>query len=866
MIQLHVLGPIELRGLQGETVDSVLGQPKRLALLAYLVLARSRGFQRRDLLFGVFWPESDAAHAREALNQALRFLRRSLGRDALHSRGDDEVGVDPSRLYCDAVEFEERIAAGDDAEALALYRGTLLEGLFISEAPLFERWLDAERGRLRELASGAAGRLATGCELAGDLGSALQWSRRAFDLAPYDEAALRRVLEVLDRSGDRASAVHEYDAFANRLREELEIEPAPETRAVVEAIRARATPNELRHFERPAPLVTRVPTVPLARDDVARLPPRRYRVPRLARLTALVALFLLVGGGGVTLVARAGTDLKAGRVLVIPFDNRTGDPTLEPVGKIAADWIVQGLSRTDIVNVVPSLHASQLLQELPEETSSQNAIDRTRALAKALGAGTVVVGSYYHRGGDLEFQAQVVDLARGRLLRAVDGVRGPQSDPMAAIDELRRRMAGAIAFQFDARVLVPGAVRPPSYEAYRAFAAGMDQRNQRGARQSVAYFHQAFALDTSFTTALFLAAIQHLNLGELALADSLIRLHARSRKELPALERRSLEWIEAEMRGDLQGALEAARSLARFSDGFRGQVALNALRANRPREAIEANRGLNIETQPDRWKLIYSRRMTDAYHRIGSHRHELAEAKRSSKRHPNVPEALAWEARALAALGRVEHARQRLEDALTKSYSLDSPHFDWSPGEIMLRTADELRAHGHLSAAREILPTALAWYRALPDSQARLLRHRRYRAATLLRADSLDAAEAAFRGLAAEFPDDSYYIASVAVALARRGDRRGASNIAETALNRNPPYDFGHHVYERARVAAQLGNAEEALKLLREASANGFDFAFVGGSRGATAPGSPDGGPHLDPAFDCLRAHPGFQELARGKE
>ena len=865
MIQLGTLGSLELRGMQGETLAPVLGQPKRLALLVYLVLARPRGFQRRDVLLGLFWPESDAAHAREALNQALRFLRRSLGRDALLSRGDDEVGVDPSRLWCDAVAFEERITAGDDAQALALYRGALLDGLFISDAPLFERWLDTERGRLQELARGAAGRLATRCQTAGDLSGALSWARRALGLAPYDEEALRRVLEVLDRSGDRASAVREYEAFANRLREELEVEPAPETRAVVEAIRARVTPNESPPFARPAPLLTPVPTQPVARDDVARPPRQRHPVPRLARLMALVALLLLVGGG-VTIVARTGADLEARRVVVIPFENRTGDAALEPVGNIAADWIVQGLARTDVVNVVPSLHASQLLQELPEEARSQNAISRTRTLAHALGAGTVVVGSYHARGRDLEFHAQVIDVASGRLLRAVDGVRGSQSDPMAAIDELRRRVAGAIAFQFDARVLAPSAARPPSYEAYQAFAAGMDQRNRRGPRQSVAYFHQAFALDTSFTTALFLAAIQHLNLGELAQADSLIRVYARSRERLPALERQSLEWIEAEMRGDLQGALEAARSLARFSNGFRGQVALNALRANHPREAIEANRGVNLEHQSERWKLIYGRRMTDAYHRLGSHRRELAEAKRSSKRHPGLPEPVVWEMRALTALGRVQHARERLEEALAIPHPFDSPHFDWTPGEIMLRAADELRAHGHVRAAREILPRALAWYSALPDSQARLQRHRRYRASTLLRADSVDAAEATFSELAAEFPDDPYYIASVAVARARRGDRRAASNIAETALNRNPPYDFGHHMYERARVAAQLGNAEEALKLLRQAFANGFDFAFVGGARGATAARSPDGAPHLDPAFDGLRAHPGFQELARGKD
>ncbi|HEU5182918.1 MAG TPA: BTAD domain-containing putative transcriptional regulator [Gemmatimonadaceae bacterium] len=855
MVHLRTLGSIDIRGTRGESLDPVLAQPKRLALLVYLVLARPRGFHRRDVLLGMFWPESDATRAREALNQALRFLRRGLGTDALRSRGANDVAVEPSCCWCDAIAFEERIAAGEDAEALALYGGDLLGGFFLSDAPLFERWLDSERARLREMSCAASGRLTARCESTADVTGALHWSSRALDLSPYDEAALRRRLGLLDRSGNRVGAVREYEAFATRMRDDLDVEPSPETRAVIEQIRARPSPNGPPPSERGTPLV-RTPS------DPAPAPSSRRRSVRVARI-ALAVMFLLLAGGAASIVARQGNDLEARRIVVMPLENRTGDPALEMVGQIAADWIVQGLSRTEVVDVVPAVHVSQLLREFKAGADSSNALRRSQMLADVLNAATVVVGSYHQRDENLEFQAEVIDVRRDRILRGIDGIRGPRSDPMTAIDELRRRTVGAVAFHFDARLepVIPDAVRPPSYEAYQAFAAGMDQRGQRGPREALEYFHKAFALDSSFTTAIFLAAIQHLNLGEQAKADSLTRTLARSRERLPALERQLLEWIEAEVRGDLPAALEAARSLVRFSDVYRGQLAHNALRANRPREAIEANRDFNIESQPTRFKLIYSRRITDAYHRLGSHRQELAEATRSRIRHPELAEPVVWEMRALIGMGRTRQARERMTEALSLR-----PSPDWPGGEILVRASDELRAHGHANAGREILLMALAWYRALPDSQATLQRHLRYRAAALLRADSLDAAEAAFRALATDFPDDPYYIASVGVARARRGDRQSAAQIAGTMLNRNPPYDFGHHVYERARIAAQLGGVTEALELLREAVANGFDFAFVGGARGHTAPASPDGGPHLDPAFDELRALPWFRELARGQE
>jgi hypothetical protein len=59
-------------------------------------------------------------------------------------------------------------------------------------------------------------------------------------LAPLDERLLRRLIKLLDRVGDRAGAVREYELFARRLDDALELEPSPETRALVEEVRARS--------------------------------------------------------------------------------------------------------------------------------------------------------------------------------------------------------------------------------------------------------------------------------------------------------------------------------------------------------------------------------------------------------------------------------------------------------------------------------------------------------------------------------------------------------------------------------------------------------------------------------------------------
>src|SRR5438128_10353532 len=239
MIELRMLGRLSLTGADGREVRTLLGQPRRFALLAYLAAASPLGFHRRDTLLALFWPELDQEHARTALRQALRVLRTALGSGVLVKRGDEEVGLDFGQVWSDVAALERAVNAGEWLEATDLYHGPLLEGFFISDGPEFERWLETERARLRETASRAAQALIEQCESRGNLTTAAHWARRAVELAPNDEALVRRLISVFDHHGDRASALQAYQAFAQRLAAEYEAEPAAETQALVAAVRAR---------------------------------------------------------------------------------------------------------------------------------------------------------------------------------------------------------------------------------------------------------------------------------------------------------------------------------------------------------------------------------------------------------------------------------------------------------------------------------------------------------------------------------------------------------------------------------------------------------------------------------------------------
>jgi serine/threonine protein kinase/DNA-binding SARP family transcriptional activator len=283
MIEFRALGPADLKGHEGTEPGSVLSRPKLLGLLSFL--AADRGYHRRDTLIGLFWAELDQERARSAVRQSLYHLRRFLGESAIVTRGDDEVALSPDAFWCDVAAFEEALAADDWKSALALYRGDFLDGLYVPDAPEYERWLDTRRSELRLRASQAAWKAADQEATERHTAAVGDWSRRAIELSPLDERLLRRVIRLLDGLGDRSAAVREFEAFAQRLMDDLELEPSPETKALIDQVRERAHVAD----EQATPLA---PIAPRSEEGLARALAGRYALEREIGAGGMATVYL----------------------------------------------------------------------------------------------------------------------------------------------------------------------------------------------------------------------------------------------------------------------------------------------------------------------------------------------------------------------------------------------------------------------------------------------------------------------------------------------------------------------------------------------------------------------------------------------
>jgi DNA-binding SARP family transcriptional activator len=398
MIEFRVLGSLDLLGSDGTSVAAPLTRPKWTALLTFLATASPIGFHRRDTVAALLWPELDQARARHALRQVLYGLRQELGEGVVEVRGDEEIALNAALVSCDAVAFADAVESGDPVEALELYRGDLLTGFHLSESPQFERWLEDERARLKELAAGAAWALAHRHLEDQRLVDAERTAQKALALVPTDESEVRRFVEAIADAGDRAAAVGFFEKFARKLADEYELEPAAETKAVVDAVRDRKAPYPS----------TRV--APPTAGDAWREQPGGYGSTRRRSTFAwITSVFVVLAAMIWVVIAARGTALNARRAVVAPFSNLTGDSTLDAHGLAAADLIALGLQETGLVSVVPTL-------AVRFELNSVGSANPIRALAEATGAGIVVAGDYQLSGDSLLYRAEVTDADRMEIL------------------------------------------------------------------------------------------------------------------------------------------------------------------------------------------------------------------------------------------------------------------------------------------------------------------------------------------------------------------------------------------------------------------------------------------------------------------
>ncbi len=342
---LRLLGGISLDGPSGPLTGPVV-QPRQSALLAILGVARDNGASREKVV-GLLWPESDQAEARHTLSNSVYELRRALGENAVLVSGDN-LRLNSEVTETDVAAFGKALARGDLIGAVEAYGGPFLDGFYLSGAEEFERWVEAERQRLAVQYGEALESLAESAEEAGDFPRAVGWWQRLAAYDPYNSRFAVRLMQAMAAAGDPANALQYAQEHERFLQNELGIDPPEDVLALAERLRRERVSSKPTFEAEPVGVKTTPEGAKRAAEPTAIASPanRRSRMVLIA-----VAAAIAIGAAALVFLPEWGVTLDKNRVLVAVFENRTGDPSLDPLGVMAADWITEGLSRTGVVEV-----------------------------------------------------------------------------------------------------------------------------------------------------------------------------------------------------------------------------------------------------------------------------------------------------------------------------------------------------------------------------------------------------------------------------------------------------------------------------------------------------------------------------------
>ena len=294
-LKLRLLGTFEAV-LDGKTLTG-FDSDKSRALLAYLAVESHRA-HRREVLCNLLWPNVAEASARQSLSQALSNLRKLLGdptRDsASASISSPSTGGDTTRFILasrETVQFNPRsdfgldvatlqsaAERGDLAQLLALPSSVFLEGFTLADAETFEEWQLLYRESLQHILIEALTRLAHENMGADQREWAIRAAQRQLDLDPWREEAHRQLMLAYALSGQRSTALAQYEKCKTVLRQVLNVEPGAETQALFNRIRSDA-------FEAPAAPTTPRPAQPQSAVSSPATSPATSSATRIAPTT-----------------------------------------------------------------------------------------------------------------------------------------------------------------------------------------------------------------------------------------------------------------------------------------------------------------------------------------------------------------------------------------------------------------------------------------------------------------------------------------------------------------------------------------------------------------------------------------------------
>ncbi len=252
-LRIFLLGPPRVEGAEG-----TLSITRRQARALLYRLATDMQPIPRERLCYLFWADEAETSARRHLSHLITHLHLALPAPQFFVLEDDQVGLNPQRVWSDVATFEPlcagltaqrphdllrdeggqptRVDRTSVEQGVNLYRGLFLEGFSLPDCAEFEEWMTQQRYSLERIYLSGLEFLLECASEQGNLEAAIRYARRYLDTDPLAEDIHRRLIGLYAATGNRNAAMRQFEICARVLERELGVSPLPETRTAYQDV------------------------------------------------------------------------------------------------------------------------------------------------------------------------------------------------------------------------------------------------------------------------------------------------------------------------------------------------------------------------------------------------------------------------------------------------------------------------------------------------------------------------------------------------------------------------------------------------------------------------------------------------------
>ena len=383
----------------------------------------------------------------------------------------------------------------------------------------------------------------------------------------------------------------------------------------------------------------------------------------IVALIAAVVIWRQRDGAAVTAIGSSGRP----SIAVLSFETPSASPDVAWLANGVPSMLVTGLAQTPGLDVISSERIDEILRDLGRE--GQRGLNRSQVLdvGRKSGAGVLVAGTVFKTNGSVRIDAQVQDVASGRILSAYS-VSGADVFPLA--DELTSRIRGGLKLAGAEPAARVADVTSSNLEAYRLYVEGLDAYMNYRHVDARRLFDRALQLDPAFASAMFYVSLSAEQLGDRAAAERYRRDLRNHLDRLPERLRLSFQGQDAVRQANREEAAATFETLiTQYPDEANGYAELaNLYRRTNPEKSLETfARGVRAAPNSTRLRNEYGYMFLD----IGRYPDAIREFEAYTRLAPREPNALDSLAEAYLISGQPEKALETYARALQLDPTFD---------------------------------------------------------------------------------------------------------------------------------------------------------------------------------------------------